>query len=122
MLVHKQWIHSLKVLSARMIEAFSVLGRLTDKNSLLPRVPLVFLQVQKSIPSTLSERVFLVSVPVHIKCVQRKPAMHEKSSRDKISKRSFVVISDKNNLEAKVKCSGVRNRLEPSKSHYSYLH
>ena len=50
-----------------------------------PNVPIIFPQMQKSFPSILPKRVYPVSLRMHIKSAQRKPAKHKKTSRGKIS-------------------------------------
>ena len=76
-----------------------------------PSVPIVSPQKQKSFPSVLSERVYQVSLRMHNKSAQRKPAKHEKASRDKVSKRSSTIVSQTYNLGAEKRHSGVRKRL-----------
>ena len=66
-----------------------------------PCVPIIFPQMQKSFPSVLPERVYPVSLRMHNKSAQRKPAKHKKTSRGKISKRGSTIVSKTNNLEAK---------------------
>ena len=74
-----------------------------------PSVPIVFSQMQKSFPSVLPKRVYLVSLPMHNKSAQRKPAKHNKTSRDNVSERGSPIVSKTYNLEAK-RNSGVRKR------------
>ena len=76
-----------------------------------PSVPIIFPQMQKSFPSVLSKRVYPVSLRMHNKFAQRKPAKHKKTSRGKISKRGSTIVSKMYNLEAKKKHSGVRKRV-----------
>ena len=64
-------------------------------------VPFIFPQMQKSFPSVLPEGVYSVSLRVHNKSAQRKPAKHKKTSRGKISKRCSTIIFKTYNLEAK---------------------
>ena len=73
-----------------------------------PSVPIIFPQMQKSFPSVLPKRVNPVSLRMHIKSAQRKPAKHKKTSRGKISKRRSTFLSKTYNLEAKKRYSGVR--------------
>ena len=73
-----------------------------------PSVPIIFPQTQKSFPSVLPKRVYPVSLRMHNKSAQRKPAKHKKTSRGKISKRSSTIISQTYNLEAKKRQSDVR--------------
>ena len=56
-------------------------------------VPIIFPQMQKSFPSVLTKRVYPVSLRMHSKSAQGKPAKHKKTSRGKISKRGSVTVS-----------------------------
>ena len=76
-----------------------------------PSVPIIFPQKQKSFPSVLPKRAYPVSLRMHNKFAQRKPAKHKKTSRGKISKRGSTIVSKTYNLEAKKRRSGVRTRL-----------
>ena len=76
-----------------------------------PSVPINFTQMQKSFPSNLPKRVYPVSLRVHNKSAQRKPAKHKKTTRVKFSKRDSTVVSKTYNLEAKKRYSGVRKRV-----------
>ena len=76
-----------------------------------PSVPIIFPQTQKSFPSVLPKRVFPVSLRMHNKSAQRKPAKHKKTSRGKISKQGSTIVSKTYNLEAKKRHSGVRKRV-----------
>ena len=71
-------------------------------------VPIIFPQMQKSLLSVLPKRVYPVSLRMHNKSAQRKPAKHKKTSRGEISKRSSLIVSKTYNLEAKKWQSGVR--------------
>ena len=51
-----------------------------------PSVPIIFLQMQKSLPSVVPKGVYLVSLRMHNNSAQRKPATYEKTSSGKISK------------------------------------
>ena len=73
-----------------------------------PSVPIIFPQKQKSFLSVLPERVYPVSLRMHIKSAQRKPANHKKTSRGKISKRRSSFVFKTYNLEANKIHSGVR--------------
>ena len=77
-----------------------------------PSVPIVFPQMQKSFPSVLPKRVYLVSLRMHNKSAQRKPAKHKKTSRGINSKRGSTILSKTYNLEAKKRHSGVRKGLQ----------
>ena len=87
-----------------------------------PSVPIAFPQVQKSLSSVLPKRVFPVSMRMHSKSTQRKIASHKKTSRGKVSRRSLVIITEKNNLETKKKRSVVRNKIATNSSHYKSRH
>ena len=76
-----------------------------------PSVPIIFPQMQKSFPSVLPKRVYPVSLRMHNKSAQRKPARQKKTSRCKISKQSSTIVSKTYNLEAKKRHSGVRKRV-----------
>ena len=87
-----------------------------------PSVPIAFPQMQKSLSSVLPKRVYAVSMRMHSKYTQRKLAIHKKTSRGKVSRRSLVTIAKKNNLEAKKKRSVVRKRIATNSSHYTSRH
>ena len=87
-----------------------------------PSVPIAFPQMQKPLSSVLSKGVYPVSMRMHSKSTQRKPAKHKKTSRDKISKRGSTIVPKKNNLEAKKKSSVVRKRIATNSSHYTSRH
>ena len=72
-----------------------------------PTVPIAFPQMQKPLSSVLPKRVYSVSMRMHSKSTQRKLAIHKKTSRGKVSRRSLATIAEKNNLEAKKKRSFV---------------
>ena len=76
-----------------------------------PSVPIIFPQKQKSFPSALPKRVYPISLRMHKKSAQRKPAKHKKTSRGKIAKRGSTIVSKTYNLEAKKRHSGVRKRV-----------
>ncbi len=76
-----------------------------------PGVPIIFPQMRKSFPSILPKRVYPVSLRMHNKSAQRKPAKHKKTSRGKISKRGSSIVPITYNLEAKKRHSGVRKRV-----------
>ena len=87
-----------------------------------PSVPIAFPQMQKSLSSVLPKRVYPVFMRMHSKSDQRKLANHKKTSRGKVSRRSLVTITKKNNLEAKKKRSVVRKRIATNSSHYTSRH
>ena len=76
-----------------------------------PSVPVIFPQMQKSFPSVLPKRVYQVSLRMHNKSAQRKPAKHKKTSYGKNSKRALNIVSITYNLEARKRHSGVRKRV-----------
>ena len=76
-----------------------------------PSIPIIFPQMQKSFPSVLLKVVYPLSLRMHNKSTQRKPAKHKKTSRGKNSKRSSTFVSKTYNLEAKNRSSGVRKRV-----------
>ena len=76
-----------------------------------PSNPIIFPQMQKSFPSVLPKRVYPVSLRMHSKSAQRKPAKHQKATRGKISKQGSTVVSKTYNLEAKKRHSGDRKKV-----------
>ena len=68
--------------------------------------------MQKTFPSVLPKRVYPVSLQMHNKSAQGKPAKYKKTSRGKISKRGSNIVSKTNNLEALKRHSRVRNGLQ----------
>ena len=70
------------------------------KSPYSPGVPIIFSQMQTSFPSVLSNRVYPVSLRMHIKTAQRKPAKHKKTTRGKISEQRLTIVSITYNLEA----------------------
>ena len=76
-----------------------------------PCVPIIFPQMQKSLPSVLPKRTYPVSMRIHNISAQRKPAKHKKTSHGKISKQASTIVSKTYNLVAKERHSGVRKRL-----------
>ena len=84
------------------------------KSPYSPSVPIISPEVQKSIPSVLSFRLYPVSLRMHSKSAQRKPAKRMKSSLGKISKKIDCCLST-NNLETRKRHSGVRKRLTAQK-------
>ena len=87
-----------------------------------PSVPITFPQMQKSLSSVLSKRVYPFSMRMHSKSTQRKLAKRKKTSRGKVSRRNLVTIAKKNNLEAKKKHSIVKKRIATNSSHYTSRH
>ena len=82
-----------------------------------PSVPIIFPQMQKSFPSVLTKRVYPVSLRMHNKSAQLKPAKHKTTSRHKIEKRGSTIVSKAYNLETKKRHSGVRKNVT---SHQRY--
>ena len=76
-----------------------------------PIVPIIFPQMQKCFPLVLPKRVYPVSLRMHNKSAQRKPAKHKKTSRGKFPKRVSTLVSKTYNLKAKKRHSGVRKTL-----------
>ena len=87
-----------------------------------PSVPIAFPQMQKPLSSVLRKTVYPVSMRMHSKSTQRKLASHKQTSRGKVSGRSLATIAERNNLEAKKKCSVVRKRIATNSSHYTSHH
>ena len=87
-----------------------------------PSVTIAFPQRQKSLSSVLPKRVYSVSMRMHSKSTQRKLAIHKKTSRGKVSRRSVATIAKQNNLEAKKKRSVVRKRIATNSSQYTSRH
>ena len=75
-----------------------------------PSVPIIFPQMQKSFPSVSPKKVYAVSLRIHNKSAQRKPAKHKKLSRGKISNQGSTIVSKTYSLEAKKRHCGVRKR------------
>ena len=101
-------------------ERFKHLNSLEDEHTktlFSPNVPVIFPRTHRSFASILPERVYPVSLRLHSKSAQRKPAKH-KTSQGQISKRISLDIS-KNNLEAKTRNFSIRRRLTAYRSHYS---
>ena len=84
-----------------------------------PSVPINFPQMQNFFPSVLPKRVYPVSLEMHNKSAQKKPAKHRKTSRCKNPKRRLTIVSKTHNLEAKKGHSGDRKRVTAQKSYYS---
>ena len=93
-----------------------------SKSLLSPSVQIFFPQMQKSFPSFLSKKTKPASLGMHSESARRKPAKHKKTSCGKVSVPGSAVLSNENNLEAKMRHSGVRKRFATNKSHYSSRH
>ena len=76
-----------------------------------PIVPINFPQMQKVFPSVLPKRLYPVSLRMHEKSAQRKPAKHEKTSCGKFWKWDSTIFSKTHNLEANKGHSGVQKTL-----------
>ena len=87
-----------------------------------PSVPIAFPQMQKSLSSVLSEKVFPFSMRMHSKSTKGKLARYKKTSRGKFSGQSLVAIAKNKNLEAKKKRSVVRKRIATNSGHYTSRH
>ena len=77
-----------------------------------PSVTIIFTQKHKTFSSVLPKWVYQDPVWLLSKFSQRKLEMHNKTSRDKISKQSPIAHSEKNHLEAKNSRSDIRNWLQ----------
>ena len=84
-----------------------------------PSVPIAFPHMQKPFSSVSPKRVYPVSMQMHSKSTQRKLASHKETSRGKISRRIWVTVAKKNNLEAKKKRFVVRKGNATNSSHYN---
>ena len=60
-----------------------------------PSARILFAQMEKLFPSVKSKRILPVSLRVHNKPSRRKPAKHKKASRDIISNRNLIVLTQK---------------------------
>ena len=78
--------------------------------------------MQKSFPSVLSRRVCPVSLRMHSKSSQRKPAKHNKTSGNKFSERTSVAFTKNNLLEARKGRFGIRKKVSTHKTNYSLRH
>ena len=78
------------------------------KSLFSPNARIIFPLMQNSLPPVLPKRICPVSLRMHQKSAQRKPAKHKKTSRGKISKRRSTIVSKTYNLETKKRHSGVR--------------
>ena len=87
-----------------------------------PGVPIILPKMQKTFPSVFPKRVYPVSLRMHNKSAQRKPAKHKKTAGGKCSKRGSTTISKTYTLEAKKRHSGVREKLTALESYYSSSH
>ena len=104
------------------LEPLRTLDNEHTKSLYSPNVPIAFPQMQKSFSSVLPKRVYPFSMRIHSKSTQGKLAIQKETLRGKISRRSLVTISIKNNLEAKKKRSVVRKRIATNSRHYTSRH
>ena len=87
-----------------------------------PRVPVLFPQMQKSIPSVVSKGVYPISQRMYSKSTPRKLAKHKKTSRRKIQTRNKKSITKKNNLATKKKSFGVTKRTKVDRRNFPVRH
>ena len=88
-----------------------------------PSVPIILPQMHaKSFPSLLPKRVYLVSLRMHNKSAQRKPAKHRRTSDGRVLKRGLTTVSKTYNSEAEKGHFGVRKKLTALQSYYSSRH
>ena len=99
-----------------ILERLETLDDEHTKSFSYPTVAIAFPQLQKSRSSVLSEKVCPVSMRLHSKSTEKKLASHKKTSRGKVSWRSFVTIAKKNILEAKKEHSVVRKIIATNSS------
>ena len=85
-------------------------------------VPILLPQMQKSSPAVLAKRAYQVPLRAYSRSFQRNPAKHGKTSRDKISKRCSIALSEQNHLEAKNRRSGIQKRVITQKRYYPSRH
>ena len=87
-----------------------------------PTFPVVFSQVQKSVPSVLSKTIKLVFLRLPNKSTQKKSAKHKNTSRDKIPKRCSTLASTTNNIEPKKDILASIKGSQLKKNQYSSIH
>ena len=75
------------------LKQWKILDDEHTKSLYSPSFPIIFPKMQKSFPSVLLKRVSPVSMRMHNKSAERKPAKHKKTSRGKISRRSWTIVS-----------------------------
>ena len=100
-----------KIYIPERLKQSKILDHEHTKSLYSPSVPIIFPQMQRSFPSTLRKRVYPVSLRMHTKSAQRKPAKPIKTSRGKNSKRGSTIVSKTCNLEAKKRHSSIRKRV-----------
>ena len=122
MLLHIQWICSVKICIPECLEPLRTLDDEHLKFLYSASVPNNFLQMQRTLSSVLPKRVYPFSMQMHSKSVQRKTAKHKKTSRGKVSKLGASVLFKKCNLEANKKRSLVRKRIKTNSRHYTSYH
>ena len=92
------------------------------KSLYCPSLPIISSQMQKPFPSVLPKTFYQVSLGMYSKSSQRKRAKHKKTSRDKISKRNSIALSEKNHLKAEKRRFGIRKRVKTHKNKFSSRH
>ena len=75
-----------------------------------PSVPVFFPQMKNSFPLVLPKIVYTVSLRMHNKSSQRKPAMHKKTSRGKISTQGSTIVLKRTTFKQR-RDTGIRKRL-----------
>ena len=90
-----------------------------SKSFYTPSDPMFFRQIQKSIPSVLSERIHPLSLRLHSNLVKENPRNVERHHAQNFKDKFGCSLCKENNLEAKKGHSGLRERFATNKSHYS---
>ena len=111
-----------KVYIPERLKHLRTLGDEFTKSLYSPSVPIVFPQMQKSLSSVLSKRVYPVSMRMDSKSAQRKLASHKKTPRGRVSRRNLVTIAKKTKLEAEKKRYFVRKSIATIIGHYTSRH
>ena len=91
--LYKQRTQSLKVSYSGTPEAFEVFARRIYKISLFSKCSNQFPTSGKVICFSVVQIVYPVSLRRLIKSAERKPANHNKTSRGKLSKRDWIIVS-----------------------------
>ena len=104
------------------LKQFKTLDDAHTKSLYSPSVPILFPQLQNSISTFVSKRVYPFSQRVYSKPSTRKFAKHKKRTGYKIRKRSKKTIIKKNNVEAKKNYFGIKQRIATNKNYYSIRH
>ena len=87
-----------------------------------PIVPIALPQMQKSLSSVLTKRVYPGSMQMHSQSAQRKLANHKKTSRGNVSRQNLVTVAMKNNLEARKKRFVVTKGVATNSRQYTSRH